>query len=130
MRTLLVVIMLGSSSLAVADDANPIAGSMKASYERVKKFIIGAAELMPPADYAFKPTPEVRSYGQLIGHLADAQYMFCSAGKHEKLQRKDIEKNVTAKDALKKALAEAFAYCDAVYAASTDAALKEPAELF
>ena len=128
MRTLLVVITLCSSSLALADD--PISASMKGSYERVKKFIVGAADLMPPADYAFKPTPEVRSYGQLIGHLADAQYMFCSSAKHEKLQRKDIEKNVTTKDALKKALAEAFAYCDAVYAASTDASLKEPAELF
>jgi uncharacterized damage-inducible protein DinB len=129
MRTLIVLVTLGSSSLALADDANPISATMKGSYERVKKFITGAAELMPPADYAFKPTPEVRSFGQLIGHLADAQYMFCSSAKHEKLARKDIEKNVTAKDALKKALADAFAYCDAIYAVSTDAALKEPAEL-
>jgi uncharacterized damage-inducible protein DinB len=111
--------------------ANPISASLKFNYERVKKFISAAADEMPPADYAYKPTPEVRSFGQLIGHLADAQYMFCSAAKKDTAVKKaSIEKTVTDKTALKKSLADAFAYCDAVYAASTDAALKEPVQLF
>ncbi|MDB4969023.1 MAG: hypothetical protein JWN44_4712 [Myxococcales bacterium] len=129
MRKLPILIVLLTSSAAMADEPNPISSTVKGSYERVKKFIIGAADQMPAADYAYKPTPEVRSFGQLIGHLADANYMFCSAAKHEKLAPKNIEKTVTTRDALKKSLAEAFAYCDAVYAASTDATLKEAAEL-
>ena len=113
------------------DPANPISSSLKGGYERVKKFIIGAAEEMPPADYAFKPSPDVRSFGQLIGHLADASYMFCGAAKKDpKTPSKKIEKTVTDKEALKKALAEAFAYCDAVYADSKDAALSTPISLF
>jgi len=114
------------------DPKNPISSSLKGNYERVKKFIIGAAEEMPPADYAFKPTPEVRSFGQLIGHVADASYMFCGAAKKETKPpvKASIEKTVTTKDALKKALADAFAYCDAVYADGKDAALSTPISLF
>jgi uncharacterized damage-inducible protein DinB len=115
---------------AKATSANVASQTMTGSYQRIKKFIIASAAAMPEADYAWKPTPEVRSYGQLIGHVADAQYMFCSAAKHEPQPKKDIEKTVTKKADLQKALADAFAYCDAVYAAGTDAAFAEPVELF
>lgn len=114
------------------DPANPLSSALKGSYERVKKFILDAADEMPPADYAWKPTPEVRSYGQLIGHIADASYGLCGAAKKEAKPagKASIEKTATTKDALKKALAEAFAYCDAVYASSTDATLSTPISLF
>jgi hypothetical protein len=45
-------------------------------------------------------------------------------------KKESIEKTATTKEALKKALADAFAYCDAVYAGSTDAALTQPIQLF
>jgi uncharacterized damage-inducible protein DinB len=114
------------------DPQNPISSSLKGGYERVKKFIIDAAKEMPPADYAFKPTPDVRSFGQLIGHVADASYMFCGAAKKETKApaRASAEKTATTKEALQKALADAFAYCDAVYADSKDAALSSPISLF
>ncbi len=111
--------------------ANPISSSLKFNYERVKKFLLAAADEMPPAEYAFKPAPEVRSFGQLVGHLADASYMFCSAAKGEASPKKaSVEKTATDKAALKKALADALSYCDAVYAASTDASLTQPIQLF
>jgi uncharacterized damage-inducible protein DinB len=138
MRILTIVAVLVAPLAAIAqpkppqmDPANPISSSLKGNYERVKKFIIGAADQVAPADYAFKPTPDVRSFGQLIGHVADASYMFCGAAKKEpKSNRASAEKTATTKDALKKALAEAFAYCDAVYASTTDATLSTPIELF
>ena len=133
--TLIVLAPLGAFAQpkpSAGDIANPISSSLKGNYERVKKFIVGAAEEMPPADYAFKPTPEVRSFGQLIGHIADASYMFCGAAKKETKSpaKASAEKTATTKAELKKALADAFAYCDAVYAASTDATLSAPIELF
>ena len=132
MRTLTLVLI---ASVAWADapkapPANPLTGSMTFMYERVKKFIVDSAAVMPEKEYAFKPTPDVRSYGQLIGHLADAQYMFCSAAKKEAQPKKDIEKTVTTKAALQKELAAAFAYCDPIYKATTDASLHDPVELF
>jgi uncharacterized damage-inducible protein DinB len=139
MRTLTVAVTLLTASLAFAQakpaaaaaSANPLSSSMKFNFDRVSKFILGAADEMPTADYAFKPTPEVRSFGQLLGHIADASYMFCGAAKKEaKGPKASIEKTVTDKAALKKALSDAFAYCDAVYAGSTDATLQTPIELF
>jgi uncharacterized damage-inducible protein DinB len=139
MRILTIVTVLVIAPVAASaqpkqppmDPANPISSSLKGNYERVKKFITGAADEMSPADYAFKPTPDVRSFAQLIGHLADAQHMFCGAAKAEpKGKRESAEKTATTKEALKKALADAFAYCDAVYAATTDKTLSTPIELF
>ena len=139
MRLLPFAVVLVAAPLALAappkppamDPANPITSSLKGNYERVQKFILGAADEMPAADYAFKPSPDVRSFGELVGHVADASYMFCSAAKKEKSPNKaKIEKTATTKDALKKALAEAFAYCDAVYASTTDATLPSPISLF
>ena len=133
MRTLAFTVVLFAAPLAHAEaaGANPISQTMAQGYERVKKFIVAAADKMPAGEYDYKPTPDVRSYGQLIAHLADAQYMFCSAAKGEKSPMKtSVEKSTTGKDKLTKALADAFAYCDPVYSGATDATLTQPADLF
>src|SRR6185503_20372442 len=57
--------------------ANPITASEKGLYSFVSSAVVGAAQKMPEENYSFRPTPEVRSFGQLVGHLADANYMFC-----------------------------------------------------
>jgi uncharacterized damage-inducible protein DinB len=98
-------------------------------YDMVKGELIKSAELMPEADYAFKPTPAVRSYGQLIGHMANANYAMCSTAKGEKSPAAQDFEKTTAKAALVKALKDALAYCDPVYKLA-DAQLSAPAELF
>ena len=55
--------------------------------------VIAAAEKMPEESYSFKPTPEVRSFGQLVGHLADSNYFFCSAAAGETQPVSDVEKS-------------------------------------
>jgi len=54
-------------------------------------------EKMPEENYAFKPTPEVRSFGQLIAHVADAQYAFCSPVLGKSNPAPGIEKSKTTK---------------------------------
>src|ERR1700733_13043425 len=49
--------------------ANPITASEKGFYGVVSGEVIAAAVKMPEENYAFKPTPEVRSFGQLVGHV-------------------------------------------------------------
>jgi uncharacterized damage-inducible protein DinB len=101
---------------------NPISGGEKFIYGLVSMNLIGAAQKMPEANYSFKPTPEVRSFGQLVGHAANAQYAFCSAAVGEKSpQQSDIEKTKTAKADLVQALKDAVDYCNKVYAGMTDA---------
>jgi uncharacterized damage-inducible protein DinB len=124
------VVVAAPLARAHVETGNPISTSMKFGFERTKKLLLASADLMPAADYAFKPTPEVRSYGEVIGHVADASYMFCSAFKGTPAPKKDVEKTVTTKDGLKKALADALAYCDGVYSTANDSQLSQPLEMF
>ncbi len=78
-------------------------------------WFLKGAEQMPEADYAFKPTPEVRSFGQLAGHMANGNFAICAAIKGEKSPgTADFEK-VTDKTALVQALRDAMAYCATVH---------------
>jgi uncharacterized damage-inducible protein DinB len=98
--------------------------SSKVFYSNAKQDILGSADKMPDDKYAFKPTDVVRTYGQLLAHVADGQYEFCgaAAGKHDE---KGIEKTAKTKADIVAALKNAFAYCDAIYAGMSDAKAME-----
>jgi uncharacterized damage-inducible protein DinB len=123
-----VLLMFGVlSGLALAQ--NPLSTDTKFWYDTIKKDVIRAAEKMPEENYSFKPAPTVRSFGQIVGHIADDQYYFCMTAKGEKSD-KEFEKTLTAKAALVSALKESFAYCDAVYANFKDADATKPVQSF
>jgi uncharacterized damage-inducible protein DinB len=109
------------SAQTPAGAEHPIAGGQKFLYTMVKNYIVQAAEKMPEENYSFKPTPEVRSFGQLIGHIADAQYLFCSAVLGQPNPAPGIEKSKATKADLVQALKDAFAYSDKAYDGLTDA---------
>jgi uncharacterized damage-inducible protein DinB len=101
--------------------ANPITASEKGFYAVVSGEVVAAAEKMPEENYSFKPTPDVRSFGQLVGHVADAQYGLCSTAIGEPNPMKAIEKTKTSKADLVAALKDGVAYCNKAFAAMTDA---------
>lgn len=77
-------------------------------------WVVTAAEQTPVAEYSFKPTPEVRSLGQIFGHVANSNYMFCSGAKGEKNPNTtDYEKGTKAE--IVAGLKAAVAYCNGVY---------------
>jgi uncharacterized damage-inducible protein DinB len=112
---------LPAIALPLAAQSNPLSAGEKTIYTIVKNNVTKAAAKMPEENYSFKATPDVRSFGQLVGHVADAQYMFCSAASGEKNPALGIEKSKTSKADLIQALNDAFAYCDKVYDGMTDA---------
>jgi hypothetical protein len=97
---------------------------LRNSFATNRKYLARTAEKMPEDLYGMRPgaQPEVRTFGQLIGHLANFNYRWCSDGKGEKnpMEETDFEK-LTAKADLVKALNGALTYCDSAYAALTDA---------
>ena len=107
---------------AAAPQSNPFIAHNKTIYGGIKEILRRSAEKMPEESYGFKPTPAVRSYGQIIGHVADAQYSFCSVVLGEKNPAPKVEQTKTSKADLIAALKDAFAYCDRVYDGLTDAA--------
>jgi uncharacterized damage-inducible protein DinB len=120
----LVLTAVVASAVSVLGQDNPLSTEAKSDYKVVKNFVIQAAEKVPEAGYSFKPTPEVRSFGQLLGHIADDQYRYCSAAKRES-KSSQFEKAPPPKAEMVAALKSAFAYCDTAYETLVDASATE-----
>jgi uncharacterized damage-inducible protein DinB len=128
MRTLLIC-LLATAAVALAQD-NPLSAYNKVVYGGVKNILLRSAEKVPEENYNFKPTDAVRSFGQVLGHVADAQYLFCSIELGEKNPAPKIEQTKTSKADLIAALKDAFAYCDKAYDGMTDASATQMVKLF
>ena len=122
--------MVASAALAQAPDLKSASGYPKMVQKQVTAWIERAAQKMPEAEYAFKPDPESRSFGQILGHIADANYLFCSPVLGENRPAPEIEKTKTTKAELTAALHEAFAYCGRAYDTLTDANASELVKAF
>lgn len=129
-RYCMTTIAFFAGAAALVAQSNPLSTDTKQVYSMAKGNILKSADKMSEANYSFKPTPEVRSFGQILGHVADAQYLFCSSVKGEKGPESSIEKTKTTKADLTAALKDAFAYCDAVYDSLTDATAGEKIKFF
>ncbi len=114
-----------------ATAAPTVSQSIQQFWNGAKKNIQQSAEVMPEANYSFKPVESVRTFGQILAHVAGTNYVFCSAAKGEKSPHveDEFEKSATTKAAIDKALADSFAYCDAAYQALTDKSTAEPIDL-
>ena len=103
---------------------DPMATWLHNAFNSNRKNIEKSAEKVSEDLYGLRPGPqeEVRTFGQILGHLANFNYLWCSQAKGEKNpgQGSDFEK-LASKAALLRALSDAFAYCDSAYAALTDA---------
>jgi len=94
------------------------ADAIRQYYNGVKNNILKAADKMPDDGYSFKPTPEQRSFGGWIAHVADAQTAGCSRALGTPKAPSAASK--TTKADLVAALKDSFDTCDAAYAALTD----------
>jgi uncharacterized damage-inducible protein DinB len=104
-----------------------ISQAIRDTWGGAKRNMKESAEQMPEADYAFKPTEQVRSFGEIIAHVAGANYVFCSPARGEKtpFEEDHFEKTAKTKADIVKALNDSLAYCDAAFAALTDRAAAE-----
>ena len=98
-----------------------LASTMIQSYTALQRDLLEAAELMPEADYVFKPTPETRPFGQLIAHVALSQFAGCSllqGGPSPKAAEK--EETPRSKAVLIALLKESTTFCNPLVNAMTD----------
>jgi len=131
----LFILMLFGSLLAIpaaaqtgqqsgAGSANPLSTWLRNAYMGNRNTIVRSAEKMPEENYGMRPGTqlEVRTFGQQVGHVANYNFLWCSQAKGEKNPNagNSLEKLNTKAEFLK-ALNDAFAYCEGVYASLTDA---------
>ena len=111
-----------------AQNANPFSAETKQSYAGIKSILTKAADKMPEENYSFKTVPAVRTYGEMIGHVADIQVMLCGLVKGE--QKRGDAGNKKTKAELVAALKASFDYCDPIYNSMTDAMGAERVMMF
>jgi uncharacterized damage-inducible protein DinB len=132
LKPLVLLLVVGSSLGAqtpAASVATPVTDA-RMLWTEVSDYITRAAVAAPDSVYAYRPTPAVRTFGQLVGHVAGAQRMFCAAALGEKaVNEEDIEKSSTTRAALVEALRQSNAYCARAYAMS-DATAAGTVDLF
>src|SRR4051812_49111956 len=121
MKLLGTLLIITGAALAQTPDLKSASGYPKMVQQQVTAWIERAAEKMPEEQYAFQPDPAVRSFGQILGHIADSDYLFCSGVLGEVNPSTGIEKTKTKKAELMSAVHDSFVYCKRAYDALTDA---------
>jgi len=119
-----------TSTVEAQQPADAAVQTAKMLWQQLTGHITQSAEDAPEALYSYRPTPEVRTFGQLIGHVAGAQYLICAAALGEPARDEDdIERSRTTKADLVAALRASTEYCARAYA-QTDAAAQQRTQLF
>lgn len=108
-----------------------VSAGVRTAWDGAKRNLTRSAEQMPEADYGFRPVDTVRTFGQILAHVAGANYVFCSAAKGEKSPHAEaaFEKTATTRAQIIKVLNESVAYCDTAYAALDDKRAGETIDL-
>jgi hypothetical protein len=125
-------LVAASSSVAPLRAQGPDAtiASVKTTYDVVKGYITKAAAQVPDDKYSYQPTKDVRTMGQLFGHIANASAMICSTATGTKPATAADAEKLPNKAAIQKAVADAFAVCDKAMASITPANANESVSLF
>ena len=123
-----ILMLSGAMVLSMAVPAlaqKVVADALARSAAGTFRNLVESAEKMPEADYSFQATKDTRTFAGFVGHTINAAYNNCSRAKGEPNPNKEDLEKVTAKAKLVEAAKAVQAYCDAVYAAQTDASLAE-----
>jgi len=105
----------------------PLAAIIQRSFDIYTNYLGLAAEMMPESAYEFRPTPELRDFGDQINHASSTQYSFCNqTGLPPGVERQMMPKPApTSKAAIIEAFTQSTAYCDRVLAAAQESWLME-----
>lgn len=136
MKKLFVIVSLlaipAAGQPSQASSSNPLSTWLHDAYQRNRNTIVRTAEKMPEENYGMRPgdQPEVRTFGQQVGHVANFNFLWCSQAKGEANPNagKNLEKLATKAEFMK-ALNDAFAYCEPVYSSLTDASGAETIDI-
>ena len=128
----LTLLLAAGTTTAITPQAppDPTIASTKTQLLAVKGYVLKAIDQVPDDLLAFKPTPDIRSMGQLFGHIADANFQICSMATDKKPEMANIEKTKTTKADLKTALEASFKFCEAGFDGLTTATANETVKFF
>jgi uncharacterized damage-inducible protein DinB len=125
--TALMTVTLGAQS---PGGVGPHVAILKTQADTIRGLVLRTAEKVPEDAYSFKPTPDVRSLGGILGHIADGNNLLCGMAGGDKAAPNPVNEKKTARADLVAALNASFAACDKVFDATTDANATAPVDFF
>lgn len=127
----LIALLAGAPSRPVAPTVPSALAADRETWMMVIRYVTAAAEQVPDSSYSYRPVPTVRTFGQLIAHIAGSQDMFCALALGDKANASDaIEKSTTGKAALLAALKASTQHCQKAYAMTDADAMSRTVKVF
>ena len=122
-------VLFFASVLSAQSVQNPLVATSQAVFAIAKDDVMKSVDKIPDNLWSFRPTPDVRSVGELFAHIADGQYEFCTPVAGGKAPA-SIEKNAKTKAEIVAGLKSAFAYCDSAYSKLNDTTAAQMTDFF
>jgi hypothetical protein len=112
------LLLAGACALPAQTTAGmPMLGEVKTWYGQIKNNLTRMAEKMPAENYDFKASPDIRTFGELMAHIADSQLRSCSAINGAV---KNPNPDKKTKEQIVAAMNESFEECDKAFEGTTD----------
>jgi uncharacterized damage-inducible protein DinB len=117
---LLALACLTATPLAAQTPGDYALGGVRGQWKSTVENITRAAEEMTETEFNFRPVATVRSFGEIVAHVAGAQNSICAAALGDKVPAEDaVEKSATTKAAILAALKQSTEYCGKAYQLTT-----------
>ena len=133
-RMMMLVMGIATTTTTLAAQSgggvSPHVAILKTQADTVRALVLRTAEKVPEDVYSFKPTPEVRSLGGVLGHIADGNNLLCGMANGDKAAPNQANEKKTTRADLVAALKASFAACDKVFEGTTDANASAPVDFF
>jgi len=110
------------SGLSASPAPNPVSDMLRQLLPRYTKYMVGAARLMPGDKYGYKPTPEQITFGHLVLHVAQSNFLLCSKISSTPPPQ-DTTTDADGKDKLVASIQASFDYCTEVLNKADDSNL-------
>ena len=104
---------------------NPVSSALRDALPGRQKNTIAAVEAMPADKFSYKPTPDQITFGHLVAHMVEANYLLCSKSAGVAAPKVDEVKDTDPKDKLVPALKASFDFCADTLAKMDDSNLGE-----
>lgn len=130
LKRAIVLTALCATTVAAQDKSPSPTAEARALWKSSIGYITQAADELPESLYSYRPTPDVRTFGELFAHIAGSQKMYCAMALGDKVPGEgDVETTAKTKAAIVAALKESNSYCEKAYTLQDDK-LKAPVDVF
>jgi uncharacterized damage-inducible protein DinB len=136
MKTTLVIpalLLLAASALAQtapAQTQTPVSSALRDILPGRQKNTIAAVDAMPADKFSYKPSADQMTFGHLVAHMVEANYLLCSKAAAVAAPKVEEVKDTDSKDKLVAALKASFDFCSDTLGKMDDSKLAETTEGF